>query len=103
MMLRKERPRASAPRRDGRGRGIRKLLVLSLPPILAGGLLYLASTTPAPFYRALALLPPSYAEHARAGLDALVLYSAPRDNGLRWIDVGDPGLRKVDKLPTKPR
>ncbi len=101
--LRKERPRASAPRRSGRGRGIRKLLILSLPPILAGGLLYLASTTPAPFYRALSALPPSLAELARAGLDALVLYSAPRDNGLRWIDVGDPGLRKVDKLPTKPR
>ena len=102
-MLRKERARAPAPRRVSRGRGIRKLLFLSLPPILAGGLLYLASSVPAPFYRTLALLPPSLAELARAGLDALVLYSAPRENGLRWIDIGDPGLRKVDKLPTKAR
>jgi hypothetical protein len=104
MMLRKERSRPPAPRRSaGRGRGFRKLLLLSFPPLLAGGLLYLASTMPAPFYRALPLLPQSLAEIARAGLDALVLYSAPRDNGLRWIDVGDPGLRKVDKLPTKAR
>jgi transcriptional regulator with XRE-family HTH domain len=105
MMLRKERTRPPAPRRtsSGRGRGFRRLLLLSLPPLLAGGLLYLASTTPGPFYRSLALLPPAVAEVARAGLDALVLYSAPRDNGLRWIDVGDPRLRKVDKLPTKPR
>jgi helix-turn-helix protein len=103
VLRKKERTRAPAPRRVSRGRGIRKLLVLSLPPILAAGLLYLASTVPAPFYRALALLPPSLAELARAGLDALVLYSAPRENGLRWIDIGDPGLRKVDKLPTKAR
>jgi len=100
--LRKERPRAQAPRR-GRGRGIRKLLIMSLPPAIVGGFLYLAATVPAPFYRALALLPPNVAEPVRAGLDALVLYSAPRRDGLRWIDVGDPRLRKVDKLPTRQR
>jgi len=32
-----------------------------------------------------------------------VLYSAPRRDGLRWIDVGDPQLRKVDKLQTSTR
>ena len=40
---------------------------------------------------------------ARAGMDNLVLFSAPRRDGLRWIDVGDPQLRKVDKLQTSNR
>ena len=99
--LRKERPRAPKPRR--RRRGLRKFMILSMPPVAVAGLLYLASTAPAPFYRALALLPPSVAGPARAALDALVLYSAPRRDGLRWIDVGDPRVRKVHKLPTKRR
>jgi hypothetical protein len=110
--LRKERPRAPAPRR--RRRGLRKLVIMSIPPVVVAGLLYLAATAPAPFYRLLALLPSSVAEPARAGLDALVLYSAPRRDGstrpcstakncYRWIDVGDPRVRKVDKLPTKRR
>jgi hypothetical protein len=30
-------------------------------------------------------------------MDLFVLYSAPRRDGLRWIDVGDPRLRKIDK------
>jgi transcriptional regulator with XRE-family HTH domain len=99
--LRKERPRAAAPRR--RRRGFRKLMILSMPPVVVAGLLYLATTAPAPFYRLLALLPRSAAAPARAVLDALVLYSAPRRDGLRWIDIGDPRLRKVDKLPAKRR
>jgi transcriptional regulator with XRE-family HTH domain len=103
--LRRDRTRAPAQRRshEGAGRGIRRLVILSLPPIVAAGLLYGVTVAPAPFYRALSLLPPSLAEPARAGLDALVLYSAPRRDGLRWIDVGNPRLRKVDKLSTKPR
>jgi hypothetical protein len=105
--LRRERTRAPAPAlrrsRDGAGRGIRRLVILSLPPIVVAGLMYGATVAPAPLYRALSLLPASLVEPARAGLDALVLYSAPRRDGLRWIDVGNPRLRKVDKLPTKPR
>ena len=103
--LRRERPRPPAPRRSrgGAARGIRKLMILSLPPVVVGGLLYGASVAPAPFYHALSLLPAPLANPARAGLDTVVLYSAPRRDGLRWIDVGDPRLRKVDKLPTKPR
>ena len=58
---------------------------------------------PAPMYRAIALLPDSVAGPARAGMDSFVLLSAPRREGLRWIDVGDPQLRKVDKLPTRAR
>ncbi len=40
---------------------------------------------------------------ARAVMDSIMLFSAPRRDGLRWIDVGDPRLRKVDKLQTSVR
>jgi len=63
----------------------------------------LAVLVPGPIYKTLSQLPASVAEPTRAGLDLFVLYSAPRREGLRWIDVGDPRLRKVDKLPTKRR
>jgi hypothetical protein len=98
--LRRERAQARAPRR--RRRSLRKILLVGTPPMLVAGLLYWVSTAPAPFYRAIPLLPAAWEGQARAGLDAFVLYSAPHRDGLRWIDVGDPRLRKVDKLRTKP-
>jgi len=98
--LRRDRPRAHVGRG---GRGARRMLVLSAPPVVVAALSYWASTAPAPLYRGISLLPSSVAGPARAGLDSFVLYSAPRRDGLRWIDVGDPRLRKVDKLPTNPR
>jgi DNA-binding XRE family transcriptional regulator len=97
---RKERPQARASRRSRRG--ARKVLWLAAPPAVVGALLYLASTVPGPFYRAIPLLPAAWEGPARAWLDAFVLYSAPRRDGFKWVDVGDPRLRKVDKLPTKP-
>ena len=36
----------------------------------------------------------------RAVFDYVVLLTAPRREGLRWIEVGDPRLRKADKLVT---
>src|SRR5262249_25941815 len=78
-------------------------LLLATPPVVAAAVASLAILVPGPIYRTISLLPGSVAEPARAGLDLFVLYSAPRRDGLRWIDVGDPKLRKVDKLPTKPR
>jgi hypothetical protein len=96
-----------APRREPvareRGGVFRRFLVLATPPAIAGGLAYLAIAMPAPIYRAIALLPEPLAGPARAGMDSFVLLSAPRREGLKWIDVGDPQLRKVDKLPTKAR
>jgi hypothetical protein len=96
-----------APRREPverERRGIfRRTLVLAVLPAIAGALAYLAIAMPAPIYRAIALLPDSLAGPARAGMDGFVLLSAARREGLRWIDIGDPQLRKVDKLPTKAR
>jgi hypothetical protein len=88
------------PRRRG---GLRSVLGLAVLPILAAGLAYVVVLAPAAAYKAITLLPTSMARQARAGLDTVVLYSAVRRDGLRWIDVGDPRLRKGDKLRTKAR
>jgi hypothetical protein len=87
------------------GSGVGRLLLLAMPPVVAAGLASVAILAPGPTYKAISLLPASLAGPARTGLDLLVLYSAPRhDDGFRWIDVGDPRLRKVDKQqPTKAR
>jgi hypothetical protein len=54
-------------------------------------------------YRAIALLPDPVRSAARAGLDYVVLITASHRDGLRWIEVGDPRLRKADKLQTSTR
>jgi hypothetical protein len=95
-----ERKQARSPRRRRRARA---LFALSAPVALVAAVVYLAHAAPQPVYRAIALLP-GPAEHAvRAGLDYLVLLTAPRREGLRWIEVGDPRLRKADKLQTSTR
>ena len=100
-LLRKDGAKSPPPAR-GRRRA-RRMFALSAPLALAAAAFYLAQAAPAPLYRAIGLLPVSIAGTARAGMDNLVLYSAPRRDGLRWIDVGDPQLRKVDKLQTSTR
>ena len=49
-------------------------------------------------YRAIALLPDPARPAVRAGFDYVVDITAPRREGLRWIEVSDPRLRKADKL-----
>lgn len=87
------------PRR--RSRGLGRTVLLAALPAAAAVLVYLAVVAPALGYRVISLLPAPLAAPARAGLDIVVLYSAPRRDGLRWIDIADPRLRKADKLPTK--
>ena len=66
-------------------------------------LVYLAHAAPQPVYRAVGLLPDPVRTTVRAGLDYLVLLTAPSREGLRWIEVGDPRVRKADKLQTSTR
>ena len=96
-------PVALDPPMRRRGGGLRRLLVLAALPAIAAGLAYLTVVAPAVGYRVISLLPASVAESAKNGLDTVVLYSAPRREGLKWIDVGDPRLRRSDKLQTKGR
>ena len=49
------------------------------------------------------MLPDRLEIPVRAGLEYLVLLTAPSRDGLRWIEVGDPQMRKADKLQTESR
>jgi hypothetical protein len=101
MALRKPAREPPSPRH---GSGLGGLLLLALPPVVMAGVATLAIWAPAPTYKLISRLPHSLEVPARVGMDLIVLYSAPRDeNGFRWIDVGDPRVRKVDKLVAKAR
>ena len=97
---RSERTKTSTPRRRRRARA---LFALSAPVALLAVVVYLAHAAPKPMYRAVALLPGPVESAVRGGLDYLVLLTAPRRDGLRWIEVGDPRLRKADKLQASTR
>jgi len=97
------KPPSREPVHRERRTGVGRLLLLAMPPVVAAAAASLAILAPGPIYKTITVLPASVAEPARVGLDLLVLYSAPRRDGFRWIDVGDPRLRKVDKLRTKAR
>jgi hypothetical protein len=81
----------------------RTLFALSAPIALLAGVAILAQVMPGPIYRVVGWLPRAIESPLRAGLDYLVLLTAPRRDGLKWIEVGDPQLRKADKLSTSPR
>ena len=86
-----------------RRRRARTLFALSAPIGLLVGVAILAQAMPGPVYRVVGWLPGALESPLRAGLDYIVLLTAPRRDGLRWIEVGDPQLRKADKLSTSPR
>ena len=88
--------------RSSRGR-LRALFALSAPVALVAAVVYLAHAAPKPVYSAIALLPGPAGTAVRAGLDYLLQVTAPRREGLRWIEVSDPRLRKADKLQTSTR
>jgi hypothetical protein len=81
-------------------RRTRALFALSAPVALLAALVYVAHAAPRPVYRTIALLPGPAGHAVRAVLDYVVLLTAPRREGLRWIEVSDPRLRKADKLVT---
>jgi hypothetical protein len=92
------RSRRGQVRASRRRRRARVLFALSAPLALAVAVVYLAQAAPQPVYRAIGLLPDAAEHLVRAGLDYVVVLSAPRRDGLRWIDVSDPRVRKADKL-----
>jgi hypothetical protein len=85
-------------RSPGRRRRARALFALSTPVALVAALIYVAHAAPRSAYRAIALLPSPVEAAVRAGFDYLVLLTAARRDGLRWVEVGDPRLRKADRL-----
>jgi len=88
----------SGPGQHRRRRRGRAMLALSAPIALAAVVVYLVQLAPRPVYRAAALLPSPIEIKVRAGLDYLMLLTAPRRDGLTWIEVDDPRTRKTDRL-----
>jgi DNA-binding XRE family transcriptional regulator len=64
------------------------------------GFYWAAFSRPAALMTAVRALPSPIATPIRAAMDGLVAVTAPRRDGLRWIEVEDPRTRKADKLPT---
>ena len=93
---RSERPKGHSPHR----RRTRALFALSAPVALLALLVYVAQAAPRSVYRTIALLPDPAGHAVRLAVDYVVLLTAPRREGLRWIEVSDPRWRKADKLKT---
>jgi hypothetical protein len=106
----------SAPRKAGRlgraakstARGLQQAVRVRAVGvgILAGmpaALLLLGWLVPATLYAAAKPLPPAVAAPIVWCLDHLVTLVAPARDGLIWIDIGDPRLRKADRLPEQGR
>lgn len=79
-------------------RAARTLFALSAPVALLGGLVWLAQAQPALIMQAVSALPEPVARVVRPAANALIVHLAPWRDGMRWIEVGDPRLRKTDKL-----
>jgi transcriptional regulator with XRE-family HTH domain len=100
---RARRSERDAPRSDRRGRRARTLFVLTAPIAFLAGAIYVVQALPGEVYRAIRLLPDPIAAPVRTGFDHLLLLTAPRREGLRWLETSDPRLRKADRLPTGTR
>jgi Helix-turn-helix domain len=91
------------PSPSRRRRHMRTLFTLTAPVALLAGIVYCAQAAPRLVYPVIAMLPDRLEVPVRAGLEYMVLLTAPSRDGLRWIDVSDPQMRKADKLQTESR
>ncbi len=85
-------------RRRRRRRARRTFLAISAPMVVAGLGVWLAQAQPPMLVAAVNALPGPISRPIRSGLDYLLLQSAPRRDGLRWVEVADPRLRKSDRM-----
>lgn len=76
----------------------RKYALIPVPAVVLVGLML--HFWPGPLYAGARMLPAWTSPAIRSALDFAVLQMAPRRDGLRWVSVGDPRLRKSDKLQT---
>jgi hypothetical protein len=79
-------------------RTAKTLFTLSAPIALLGALVWLAQAQPWLIMQAVSVLPEPVAKVVRPAANALIVHLAPWRDGMRWIEVGDPRLRKTDKL-----
>ena len=94
-------PRSPTPRPGRRRRA--GLFALSAPVALTAAAFYLAHAAPRRFIAPSGCLPEPAGTPCVPGWTIWCSIPAPRREGLRWIEVGDPQLRKADKLQTSTR
>ncbi len=85
--------------RSVRGRAASLGIVAGVPAML----LALGWLSPALLYAAVSPLPQAIAAPVVWCVDHVVTWVAPTREGLTWIDIGDPRLRKADRLPERGR
>ena len=88
-------PRLSRKRRRRRAR---RLLAMALLLAVVGGTIVAARLRPELLLEAARQLPQQVATSALSSAELLVFRTAPRQDGLRWVDMADPRIRKADKL-----
>jgi Helix-turn-helix domain len=76
------------------------LRYVTAPMIVIAGLWYTVQH-PTTVHAALGQLPEPLTGIARAGMDLVLVSTAPTKDGLRMIPTGDPRSRKTDKLPVR--
>jgi transcriptional regulator with XRE-family HTH domain len=87
-----------AAARARRRRRIRRTSLAASPLLFLLGLFVMLQTAPRPVYAMTQILPGVLGTTARGLVDVMAMQTATFKDGLRWIDVGDPRLRKGDRL-----
>ena len=91
---------------DARSRARRRhpaktaLRYITVPMIVLAGLWYTVQN-PTTVHAALGQLPEPLPSIARAGMELVLISTAPTKDGLRMMPAGDPGSRKTDRLPMR--
>jgi hypothetical protein len=81
----------------------RVLMAVAGPMVLIAGAVWAIQAQPRALRATIDVLPHSIAQPMRAGLDAMAMRLARRQDGMRWIEVADPSSRKADKLDIEKR
>ena len=84
----------------GIARVFRRLSLMRIVLIILSALLAITCRmAPGLVYTAISPLPEIVYQPVRSALDYYVARQSPVRDGLTWIDVGDPQIRKSDRLP----
>lgn len=92
---------AAAARRLRRRRRTRAIAAAVTPLLMLVAVLIVAQSAPRQLYALTAPLPRVLQTPIKGVVDFAVWQSAPVVDGLRWVDAGDPRLRKADRLAGK--
>lgn len=88
----------AAGRKARRRRRLRSTALVATPIVLVLVTLVMAHVAPRSVYAMAGAVPRPVGAPLRAIVDFATLQAAPVRDGLRWIDIGDPRVRKSDRL-----